>query len=99
TISKRDWSSDVCSSDLKAIDLSNAGYSRHFKFLKQARVPHFELGQQRRIASLLDEADAIRTKRRAQLAHLDELPQVLFHGMFGEIGRASCRERGGRSGG
>ena len=68
---------------LKAIDLSNAGYSRHFKFLKQARVPHFELGQQRRIASLLDEADAIRTKRRAQLAHLDELPQVLFHGMFG----------------
>src|SRR5699024_4635144 len=69
---------------LRAIDLSNAGYSRHFKFLKQTRVPRFELEQQRRIATILDEADAIRSKRRAQLEHLDELPQALFHEMFGD---------------
>ena len=38
--------------------------------------------EQRRITSILDEADAIRAKRRAQLAHLDELPKALFHEMF-----------------
>lgn len=36
------------------------------------------LTEQHRITSTLDEADAIRTKRRAQLAHIDELPQALF---------------------
>lgn len=41
------------------------------------------LDEQRRIASIFDEADAIRAKRRAQLAHLDELPQALFQEMFG----------------
>ncbi|MEE1618731.1 restriction endonuclease subunit S [Brachybacterium sp. J153] len=44
------------------------------------------LHSQRRIASILDEAAAIRTKRRAQLAHLDELPQALFRETF--AGRA-----------
>lgn len=38
--------------------------------------------EQRRIAAILDEADAIRAKRRSQLAHLDELPKALFHEMF-----------------
>lgn len=40
------------------------------------------LGEQRRIAAILDAADAIRAKRRAQLTHLDELPQALFHQHF-----------------
>lgn len=40
--------------------------------------------EQRRISSILDEADALRSKRRAQLAHLDELPQALFHETFHE---------------
>ncbi|MFC0672578.1 restriction endonuclease subunit S [Brachybacterium hainanense] len=44
-------------------------------------IPSIE--EQRRIASILDEVDAIRAKRRAQLAHLDELPQALFHETFG----------------
>lgn len=38
--------------------------------------------EQLRIASILDEADSLRAKRRAQLAHLDELPQALFHETF-----------------
>lgn len=53
------------------------------KFMSDLQVPLPQAEVQHRIASILDEADAIRTKRRAQLAHLDELPQVLFHGMFG----------------
>lgn len=35
--------------------------------------------EQRRIASILDRADTLRTKRRAQLAHLDEFPLSLLH--------------------
>lgn len=41
--------------------------------------------EQRAIASILDEADLIRTKRRAQLAHFDEIPQSLFHETFGAL--------------
>jgi len=47
------------------------------------RIPTLpSLSEQRHIASILDEADTLRTKRRAQLAHLDELPQALFRDTF-----------------
>lgn len=41
-------------------------------------VPVSSLGEQRRIAGILDQADAIRTKRRASLDLLDELVQSVF---------------------
>jgi type I restriction enzyme S subunit len=39
---------------------------------------------QRRIAEILDKADALRAKRRATLAQLDTLTQSIFLDMFGE---------------
>ena len=39
---------------------------------------------QRRIADILDRADALRAKRRAALALLDTLPQSIFIEMFGD---------------
>lgn len=39
--------------------------------------------EQRRIAAILDHADALRAKRRQALAHLDDLSQSIFHHMFG----------------
>lgn len=42
------------------------------------------LPEQRRIAEVLDRADALRAKRRAALAQLDELTQSLFLDMFGD---------------
>ena len=41
------------------------------------------LDEQRRIATMLDQADALRAKRRQTLAHLDELPRSVFLDMFG----------------
>ena len=42
------------------------------------------LPEQRRIAEILDKADALRTKRRAALAQLDALTQSIFLDMFGD---------------
>lgn len=41
------------------------------------------LSEQRRIATILDHADALRAKRRQVLAHFDALNQSIFHDMFG----------------
>ncbi|PWG60372.1 restriction endonuclease subunit S [Bifidobacterium catulorum] len=48
-------------------------------------VPLPPLDEQRRIVSILDRADAIRTKRRQVLAAYDELPRSLFAEMFGNV--------------
>jgi type I restriction enzyme S subunit len=42
------------------------------------------LPEQRRIADVLDRAEALRTKRRAALAQLDTLTQSIFLDMFGD---------------
>lgn len=45
--------------------------------------PLLPLDEQRRIAAILDHADALRAKRRQVLDHLDSLTQAIFHDMFG----------------
>ena len=42
------------------------------------------LGEQRRIAAILDQAETLRTQRRTALALLDSLTQSLFLDMFGD---------------
>ncbi len=51
--------------------------------LKALRVPLPPLPEQRRIAEILDKADALRAKRRAALAQLDTLTQSIFLDLFG----------------
>lgn len=51
------------------------------------RVPLPPLAEQRRIAEILTNADALRAKRRAALAQLDTLTQSIFLDMFGEPAR------------
>jgi len=52
--------------------------------LKALKIPLPPLPEQRRIAEILDKADALRAKRRAALAQLDTLSQAIFHDMFGD---------------
>ncbi len=47
-----------------------------------AHLPPLE--EQRRIAAILDQAETLRTQRRAALVQLDSLTQALFFDMFGD---------------
>lgn len=50
----------------------------------ESKLPLPPLPEQRRIADILDKADALRAKRRAALAKLDTLTQSIFLDMFGD---------------
>ncbi len=69
---------------LQTINLPNVGYSRHFKFLKEIQIPLPPLETQKRIADIIDAADALRQKDQQLLKKYDELAQAIFIDMFGD---------------
>ena len=54
------------------------------KFLAELEISIPPLPEQRRIAEVLDRAEALRAKRRAALAQLDTLTQSIFLDLFGD---------------
>lgn len=54
------------------------------KELRAVEIPLPPLPEQRRIAAILDQADALRAKRRAAIAKCDQLLQSVFLEMFGD---------------
>ena len=54
------------------------------KKIKATEIPLPPLAEQKRIAGILDAADALRAKRRESLAQLDTLLQSTFLDMFGD---------------
>ena len=70
--------------DLERLNRAAAipGLNRSDVYELQVLLP--PLPEQRRIAAILDQADALRTKRRQALARLDTLTQSIFLEMFGD---------------
>lgn len=63
----------------------SAGQRRVPKHFFESLLIHLPaLAEQRRIAAILDQADALRVKRRETLAQLDSLTQAIFVEMFGD---------------
>lgn len=69
---------------LRYAKIPDAGYSRHYKFLKELNIPLPPLEEQRRIALILDQADGLRQKRQQAIEKLDQLLQATFIDMFGD---------------
>jgi type I restriction enzyme, S subunit len=68
--------------------LESLGNGATFKEVSKAIISRVELnlppiGEQRRIADVLDKAEGLRAKRRKALAHLDELVRSIFLDWFG----------------
>lgn len=69
---------------LQNAKIPNTGYNRHFKWLKEVKIPLPPLDEQRRIAAVLDKVSDLIAKRREQLDKLDELVKARFVEMFGD---------------
>ncbi|WP_460966665.1 restriction endonuclease subunit S domain-containing protein [Pedococcus soli] len=69
---------------LRSRDIPSAGYSRHFKFLKQIEVPRPPKEEQLRITAMLDLHDDLRSKSRESAALADELTHSIYFDMFGD---------------
>lgn len=79
------FSSDVVQRKLRSLanqttNISNLNHKRTLDL----RIPLPPLAEQKRIARILDAADALRTKRREALAQLDTLLRSTFLDMFGD---------------
>ena len=65
-----------------SINVPDTGYNRHFKYLKELKIPLPPLDQQKKIAAILDAADGYRQKTKALILKYDELTQSLFLDMM-----------------
>jgi restriction endonuclease S subunit len=53
-------------------------------YLRDFRIPLPSLDEQKRVAVILDQVDALRAKRREAIALLDDLAQSIFLDIFGD---------------
>ncbi|HEU4604511.1 MAG TPA: restriction endonuclease subunit S [Steroidobacteraceae bacterium] len=69
---------------LRQVRLPDGGYDRHFKYLKRERLPLPPLPEQRRIAAILDQAEALRMRRSMAIRMIDDCCRSLFFELFGD---------------
>lgn len=68
---------------LKSIRIVDKGYSRHFKYLKEKKLPVAEYPEQLHIANLLSKAENLIAQRKESIRLLDEFLKSTFLEMFG----------------
>ena len=69
---------------LNNVNIPDAGYSRHFKWLKEGEIPIPPKEQQSMIVEILDELSYIVQKEKEMLIKFDELVKSRFLEMFGD---------------
>ncbi|HEA31456.1 MAG TPA: restriction endonuclease subunit S [Leeuwenhoekiella sp.] len=85
TSKSKDFYSKYLYYALKNFDLPDAGYSRHFKFLKDGKFPiPKEIDDQKRIAQVLSDCENLIAQRKESIALLDKLMKSTFLEMFGD---------------
>ncbi|EBC4876158.1 restriction endonuclease subunit S [Salmonella enterica] len=78
---------------LRSVRIKEAGYSRHFKFLKEVEIPipykdgKPDFDYQTRIVYLLDKVEELIVCRKKNLQQLDDLIKSVFLEMFGDCAR------------
>lgn len=77
---------------LNNLRIESAGYSRHFKFLKEQYILLPPLPVQKQIAKILEQADTLRQQCQLMEQELNALAQSVFLDMFGDY-----RNQGGRT--
>lgn len=78
-LGSRDAVDQIASSTVTGV-ISNLSLGQ----VRSLSIPLPPLAEQRRIAAILDKADALRAKRREAIAKLDQLLQSVFLDMFGD---------------
>ena len=68
----------------QSIKIPSRGYSRHFKFLKNIKIPLPTHSEQRRIVEILDQADRLQKLRADAAAKTQRIQPALFIKMFGD---------------
>jgi type I restriction enzyme S subunit len=66
------------------LQLPDAGYDRHFEYLKRTEIVLPPIAEQKRIAAILDKAEELRGLRWRVLSQLDAIAQSIFFVMFGD---------------
>jgi type I restriction enzyme S subunit len=75
----------LCQVDMRKLTKKTTGLdSIAFSDLRRVAIPLPPISEQRRISTILDQADALRAKRREALVQLDKLTQSIFIEMFGD---------------
>lgn len=69
---------------LKSIKIVDKGYSRHFKYLKEKKLPVANYSDQLHIANLLSKAAYLISQRKESIRLLDEFLKSTFLEMFGD---------------
>ena len=75
---------------LRSIQIKEAGYSRHFKFLREIEIPipfkdgAPDIDDQIRIAHFLGKVEGLIAQRKQHLQQLDDLLKSVFLEMFGD---------------
>ena len=70
---------------LKNVRIPNTGYNRHYKWLKEARIPYPDVSAQAKIVNVLDLVTSIINHRKQELSALDDLIKARFVEMFGDF--------------